>query len=133
MSGSDQSVAVPQPARPVADVVPIANETRERVVRAAIIGVPLAAIASAGWLAWGGSLHWQDLLGLRQQGLCGGMVRRSVCQQRHAQHPRAGRTECAGPSAREFRQLQRFSALTSSTVRPERVAPLASAARAFPL
>jgi stearoyl-CoA desaturase (Delta-9 desaturase) len=62
MSGSDQSVALPQPTRPVAEVVPIANETRERVVRAAIIGVPLAAIASAGWLAWGGSLHWQDLL-----------------------------------------------------------------------
>jgi stearoyl-CoA desaturase (delta-9 desaturase) len=43
-------------------MVPIEHETRERVVRAAIIAMPLAAVGSAGWLAWGGSLHWQDLV-----------------------------------------------------------------------
>src|ERR1700716_3300557 len=49
-------------ASPVAEMVPIEHETLERVVRRAIIALPLAACASAGWLAWGGSLHWQDLL-----------------------------------------------------------------------
>lgn len=44
-----------------ADVLPIEHETRERVVRALVIGVPFAALGFAGWLAWGGSLHWQDL------------------------------------------------------------------------
>ncbi len=46
----------------VADVVPIANETSERVVRTMVVGVPAAALAVAGWMAWGGTLHWQDLL-----------------------------------------------------------------------
>jgi len=27
-----------------------------------VVAVPLAAFGLAGWLAWGGSLHWQDLL-----------------------------------------------------------------------
>ncbi|MEA2655944.1 MAG: hypothetical protein QOI23_1309, partial [Chloroflexota bacterium] len=63
VSASDQAATGPLlAATPVAEVVPIEHETRERVVRVAIIAVPLAAIASAGWLAWGGSLHWQDLL-----------------------------------------------------------------------
>ena len=43
-------------------VVPIEHERRERIVRVGIIGLPLAALGAAGWLAWGGSLHWQDLL-----------------------------------------------------------------------
>jgi stearoyl-CoA desaturase (delta-9 desaturase) len=63
VSESSQSMPVPAAAvKSVADVVPIEHETRERVVRGAIIAVPLAAIASAGWLAWGGTLHWQDLV-----------------------------------------------------------------------
>jgi stearoyl-CoA desaturase (Delta-9 desaturase) len=45
-----------------AELVPIEHETRERVVRIGVIGMPLAALGGAGWLAWGGSLHWQDLL-----------------------------------------------------------------------
>jgi stearoyl-CoA desaturase (Delta-9 desaturase) len=49
-------------ARPVAEMVPVEHETPERVVRTAIIALPIAALGSAGWLAWGGSLHWQDLL-----------------------------------------------------------------------
>src|SRR6202011_5676405 len=47
---------------PVAEMVSIDHETRERIVRTGVMALPLAAIASAGWLAWGGSLHWQDLL-----------------------------------------------------------------------
>jgi stearoyl-CoA desaturase (delta-9 desaturase) len=50
------------PAARVADAVPIEHETRERLVRAGVIGLPLAALAVAGWLAWGGTLHWQDLV-----------------------------------------------------------------------
>jgi stearoyl-CoA desaturase (delta-9 desaturase) len=63
MSQSDRpAIAAGAAAGPVAEKVPIEHETRERVVRTAIIALPLAAIGSAGWMAWGGSLHWQDLL-----------------------------------------------------------------------
>ena len=44
------------------ETVPIEHETRERIVRIGVIGLPLAALACAGWLAWGGTLHWQDLV-----------------------------------------------------------------------
>jgi stearoyl-CoA desaturase (delta-9 desaturase) len=46
----------------VPEMVPIEHETRERIVRVAVIAVPLAALGSAGWLAWGGTLQWRDLL-----------------------------------------------------------------------
>ena len=48
------------PAR-VSDTVPIEHETSERLVRIVVFGLPPAALAAAGWLAWGGTLHWQDL------------------------------------------------------------------------
>jgi stearoyl-CoA desaturase (delta-9 desaturase) len=48
--------------RGAADVIPIEHETLERLVRIAATTVPLAAVGWAGWLAWGGSLHWHDLL-----------------------------------------------------------------------
>src|SRR4051812_46806748 len=44
------------------ETIPIANETSERIVRTLVIAVPVAALVGAGWLAWGGVLHWQDLL-----------------------------------------------------------------------
>jgi len=44
------------------DVVPIEHETLERLVRLAATTVPMAAVGLAAWLAWGGSLHWQDLV-----------------------------------------------------------------------
>jgi stearoyl-CoA desaturase (Delta-9 desaturase) len=63
MSASGQSTVLDTAAaRRASEMVPIEHETRERVVRAAIIAVPIAAIATVGWLAWGGSLHWQDLV-----------------------------------------------------------------------
>jgi stearoyl-CoA desaturase (delta-9 desaturase) len=46
----------------VAETVPVLNETSERVVRSLILGVPPAALLLGGWLAWGGTLHWQDLV-----------------------------------------------------------------------
>jgi stearoyl-CoA desaturase (delta-9 desaturase) len=45
-----------------ADTVPIENETSERVVRAMVFAVPLAALVVAGWMAWGGALRWHDLV-----------------------------------------------------------------------
>src|ERR1700730_13227624 len=63
MTGLDQTRDVGAAVRiPIAETVSIDHETRERIVRTAIMALPLAAIASAGWLTWGGSLHWQDLL-----------------------------------------------------------------------
>jgi stearoyl-CoA desaturase (delta-9 desaturase) len=47
---------------PVAEVIPIEHETSERVVRTMVVGIPVAALALGGWMAWGGTLHWQDLV-----------------------------------------------------------------------
>jgi stearoyl-CoA desaturase (delta-9 desaturase) len=48
--------------RPVAEVIPIEHEMSERIVRTLIVGVPALALAVGAWLAWGGTLHWQDLV-----------------------------------------------------------------------
>jgi len=51
------------PSRPeIPETVPITNETSERVVRVLVVGLPPAALLCAGWLAWGGTLHWHDLV-----------------------------------------------------------------------
>jgi fatty acid desaturase len=60
-SGQSTAGTVKRAGR-TAETVPIEHETRERLVRTGIIGVPVVALGCAGWLAWGGSLHWQDLL-----------------------------------------------------------------------
>jgi stearoyl-CoA desaturase (delta-9 desaturase) len=49
-------------AQDAAEMVPIEHDTFDRVVRTLIFALPPAALAVAGWLAWGGTLHWQDLL-----------------------------------------------------------------------
>jgi stearoyl-CoA desaturase (delta-9 desaturase) len=46
----------------VAEMVPIEHETSDRIVRTIVFLAPPAALALGGWLAWGGALHWQDLL-----------------------------------------------------------------------
>jgi stearoyl-CoA desaturase (delta-9 desaturase) len=52
----------PPPVREsVAEMVPIENETSERVVRTVVFLVPPAMLVVAGWMAWGGTLHWHDL------------------------------------------------------------------------
>jgi stearoyl-CoA desaturase (delta-9 desaturase) len=55
-------VSATAPVRVAAETVPIENGTPERVVRVMVFGVPPAALVTAGWLAWGGALRWQDLL-----------------------------------------------------------------------
>jgi stearoyl-CoA desaturase (delta-9 desaturase) len=45
-----------------AETIPVEHETVERLVRVGVIGLPLAALGLAAWLAWGGVLHWQDLV-----------------------------------------------------------------------
>src|ERR1043165_9230946 len=44
------------------DTIPIGNETGERIVRTLVLGIPAAALVAGGWLAWGGALHWHDLV-----------------------------------------------------------------------
>ncbi len=60
MSASSQPL--PTAAAPRAETVPIDNETSERIVRTVVFGVPAVALGLGGWLAWGGALHWQDLV-----------------------------------------------------------------------
>jgi stearoyl-CoA desaturase (Delta-9 desaturase) len=61
----DSSPVVP-PSRKLAaahdDVVPIEHETLDRAASAVVVVVPFLALGWAAWLAWGGTLHWQDLL-----------------------------------------------------------------------
>jgi stearoyl-CoA desaturase (Delta-9 desaturase) len=70
LTGADKAPAI-APARAkgttadprgVAETVPIEHETADRVVRTLVFAVPPAALVTAGWLAWGGALHWHDLL-----------------------------------------------------------------------
>jgi stearoyl-CoA desaturase (delta-9 desaturase) len=46
----------------VAESVPVQHETRERLVRVGVIGLPMAALGLAAWLTWGGALRWHDLV-----------------------------------------------------------------------
>ncbi len=50
------------PPQGEAEMVAIEHEGAERAVNGVVIAVPLAAVVLAGWLAWGGTLHWQDLV-----------------------------------------------------------------------
>jgi stearoyl-CoA desaturase (Delta-9 desaturase) len=43
-------------------MVPIEHEMVDRVLRTLFFAVPPAALLVAGWLAWDGALHWQDLV-----------------------------------------------------------------------
>jgi stearoyl-CoA desaturase (delta-9 desaturase) len=45
-----------------AEMVPIVHNTSEHVVRTMVFVLPPAALGVGGWMAWGGALHWQDLL-----------------------------------------------------------------------
>lgn len=44
------------------DSVSLAHERADRLANAAIVAIPFALLCWAIWLAWGGLLHWQNLL-----------------------------------------------------------------------
>ncbi len=44
------------------DVVAVEHETLDRLANIVLTVVPLALLGVAIWLAWGGTLHWQDLV-----------------------------------------------------------------------
>jgi stearoyl-CoA desaturase (delta-9 desaturase) len=44
------------------DVVVIEHETLDRLANIVVTVVPLVLLGVAIWLAWGGALHWQDLV-----------------------------------------------------------------------
>jgi stearoyl-CoA desaturase (Delta-9 desaturase) len=62
--GRSSAVAASRPVsvRGAAEMVPIEHETPDRIVRTLVFVLPPAALGVSGWLAWGGRLHWQDLL-----------------------------------------------------------------------
>jgi stearoyl-CoA desaturase (Delta-9 desaturase) len=61
---SSRQAAAPTGLRPerAADMVAIEHELVGRILRTLFFAVPPAALLVAGWLAWGGVLHWADLL-----------------------------------------------------------------------
>jgi stearoyl-CoA desaturase (Delta-9 desaturase) len=57
--------SAPAPAAPrrgAAEMVALEHESVDRLANAVVIVGPLASVVLAAWLAWGGSLHWQDLV-----------------------------------------------------------------------
>lgn len=49
------------PARPPQDI-PIRSDRVDRAVHAFAVGLPAAALGFGVWTAWGGALHWHDLV-----------------------------------------------------------------------
>ncbi len=43
-------------------MIAIEHQQLDRVVRTLVFALPPAALVLGGWLAWGGALHWSDLL-----------------------------------------------------------------------
>ncbi len=58
----DAAALGPAPANRPAEMVRIEHETLDRIARTVVFVAPPTALLVGGWLAWGGSLHWQDLL-----------------------------------------------------------------------
>jgi stearoyl-CoA desaturase (delta-9 desaturase) len=68
MAGTQQAQTSGQAAdttaggRGAPETIPIEHETLDRVVRTLVFVTPPAALAVGCVLAWGGALHWQDLV-----------------------------------------------------------------------
>jgi stearoyl-CoA desaturase (Delta-9 desaturase) len=58
--GADRGESVP--VRSVAPAAPVENETLDRIANLVVMIVPLALVAFAAYLAWGGALQWPDLI-----------------------------------------------------------------------
>ena len=57
----------PVPAVPSAPAIPedsvaLSHARLDQFLNVAIVAIPFALVLWAGWLAWGGLLHWQDLV-----------------------------------------------------------------------
>jgi stearoyl-CoA desaturase (delta-9 desaturase) len=44
-----------------ADVQPVQNETRDRLITGAVTAIPFAALVIVGWQLWNEALHWSDI------------------------------------------------------------------------
>jgi stearoyl-CoA desaturase (delta-9 desaturase) len=51
---------VPEAPSP-ADIEPVANETRDRIITGLVTLLPFLGLGAAAWLAWSRVLHWSDL------------------------------------------------------------------------
>ncbi len=58
----EDEVSATATAAKVPEMIPIEHDLRDRVVRTLVFVLPPAALVVGAWLAWGGALHWQDLL-----------------------------------------------------------------------
>jgi stearoyl-CoA desaturase (Delta-9 desaturase) len=45
-----------------AEVQPVANETRDRIITGAVTAIPFAALFVVGWQLWNDALRWSDLI-----------------------------------------------------------------------
>src|ERR1700730_3247619 len=67
-NGPSQSSSPSRPVSPSvsaggsAEMVALEHEAATQAANVVVIAVPLASVLLAAWLAWGGSLHWHDLL-----------------------------------------------------------------------
>jgi stearoyl-CoA desaturase (delta-9 desaturase) len=57
-ASAEPTAAAPSPA----DVQPVANETRDRIITGAATVVPFLAVGAACWLAWESILGWSDII-----------------------------------------------------------------------
>src|SRR3954452_8357640 len=44
-----------------AEVQPVANETRDRIITGLVTLIPFLALGLAAWQVWGSALHWSDV------------------------------------------------------------------------
>jgi stearoyl-CoA desaturase (Delta-9 desaturase) len=55
-------MGVAPPAPTSADVEPVANETRDRIITGTVTAVPFLALLFVAWQAWENALRWSDLI-----------------------------------------------------------------------
>jgi stearoyl-CoA desaturase (Delta-9 desaturase) len=56
------AVTAPRPRPAVADVQPVENETRDRIITGLITVLPFIALGVAGWQVWAELLGWNDVI-----------------------------------------------------------------------
>jgi stearoyl-CoA desaturase (Delta-9 desaturase) len=51
-----------RPAPTAADIQPVENETRDRIITGTVTAIPFAALVVVGWQLWNDALRWSDLI-----------------------------------------------------------------------